>query len=226
MARGLWLCAGCRRQVSVTSGAIFQDTRLPLVTWFRAMWYLTSQKNGTSALGLQRVLGLGSYQTAWSWLHKLRRAMVRPERDRLGGVVEVDESYVGGEKDGTFGRYTRTKAIVAIAVEIHSPKGFGRIRMQQIAGGASADLTPFIRSAVEPGAMIHTDGWSGYNEIVQHGYQRRKTVISSGGDPAHVSMPGVANRAASPPWNTDPCFENRWYRNKRLVPRRRRIGGS
>jgi hypothetical protein len=109
MARGLWLCAGCRRQVSVTSGAIFQDTRLPLVTWFRAMWYLTSQKNGTSALGLQRVLGLGSYQTAWSWLHKLRRAMVRPERDRLGGVVEVDESYVGGEKDGTFGRYTRTK---------------------------------------------------------------------------------------------------------------------
>lgn len=196
MTRGLWLCAGCRRQSSVISGTIFQGTRLPLVTWFRAMWYVTSQKNGTSALGLQRVLGLGSYQTAWSWLHKLRRAMVRPGRERLNGVVEVDESYVGGEEDGTFGRYTRTKAIVAIAVEIHSPKGFGRIRVQQIAGVAAADLTPFIQSAVAPGAMIHTDGWSGYNEIVQHGYKRTKTVISSGGDPAHISMPGVHRVAA------------------------------
>ncbi len=70
-------CAGCGHQASPTAGTIFQDTRQPLQSWFRAMWWLTSQKNGASALGLQRVLGLGSYKTAWTWLHKLRRAMVR-----------------------------------------------------------------------------------------------------------------------------------------------------
>jgi len=89
MDRGLWLCRGCRHQVSVMAGTIFQDTHLPLTTWFRAMWYVTSQKNGVSALGLQRILGLGSYKTAWALLHKLRRAMVRPGRDRLRGIEEV-----------------------------------------------------------------------------------------------------------------------------------------
>ena len=191
MARGLWLCAGCRRQVSVTSGTIFQGTRLPLVTWFRAMWYITSQKNGASALGLQRVLGFGSYQTAWAWLHKLRRAMVRPGRERLSGVVEVDESYVGGEEEGVHGRYTQTKAIVAIAVEVRSPKGFGRIRTKRVAGVAAADLTPFVRDVIEPGSIVQTDGWSGYNEIAEHGYQRVKKVTSRYGDPAHVTMPSV-----------------------------------
>jgi len=77
-------------------GNRIQDTRKPLKMWFRAMWNVMSQKNGASALGLQRVLGLGSYQTAWAWLHKLRRAMVRPGRDRLAGWIEVDETYVGG----------------------------------------------------------------------------------------------------------------------------------
>lgn len=96
--RGRLVCGGCRHQTSVTAGTIFQDTRKPLRLWFRAMWYVTSQKNGASAMGLQRVLGLGSYLTAWTWLHKLRRAMVRPGRDRLSGRVEVDETYVGGEE--------------------------------------------------------------------------------------------------------------------------------
>ena len=93
---GLYQCRSCRRQTSVTAGTIFQDTRKPLVMWFRAMWYVTSQKNGASALGLQRVLGLGSYETAWTWLHKLRRAMIRPDRDRLSGWIEVDETFIGG----------------------------------------------------------------------------------------------------------------------------------
>ena len=83
---GRWQCAGCGRQSSVTAGTIFQGTRTPLTTWFRAMWWVTSQKTGTSAVTLQQVLGLGSYQTAWAWLHKLRRAMVRPGRDRLTGT--------------------------------------------------------------------------------------------------------------------------------------------
>ncbi len=191
MARGLWLCAGCRRQVSVTAGTVFERSHSPLVLWFRAIWYVTSQKNGTSALGIQRVLGLGSYRTAWTWLHKLRRAMVRPGRDRLNGTVEVDESYVGGEEEGVAGRYTETKSIVAIAVEMRSPKGFGRIRMQQIPGVSAADLTPFVRAVVEPGSTVRTDGWNGYNEITKHGYRRDKTVVSSTGDPAHGALPGV-----------------------------------
>ena len=105
-------CAGCGHQASPTAGTIFQDTRQPLQSWFRAMWWLTSQKNGASALGLQRVLGLGSYKTAWTWLHKLRRAMVRPGRDRLSGRVEVDETYLGGLEEGVRGRQTDAKALI------------------------------------------------------------------------------------------------------------------
>ena len=97
--------------MSVTAGTIFQDSHVPLTIWFRAMWQITSQKNGISALGLQRVLGLGSYKTAWAMLHKLRRAMVRPGRDRLDGVVEVDETYWGGEETGAIGRQTEDKAL-------------------------------------------------------------------------------------------------------------------
>ncbi len=194
--RGLLHCSSCQGQTSVTAGTILQGTRKPLRLWFLAMWFVTSQKHGANAMGLQRVLGLRSYETAWAWLHKLRRAMVRPGRDRLKGTVEVDESYVGGEEEGAAGRYTETKAIVAIAVEIHSPKGFGRLRMQRVPGVSSADLTPFVRTVVEPGSIVHTDGWKGYNEITKHGYQREKTVISATGDPAHVVMPGV-HRVAS-----------------------------
>ena len=98
--RARWRCGQCRYEMSVTAGTIFQDSHLPLTTWFRAMWQVTSQKNGISALGLQRVLGLGSYKTAWAMLHKLRRAMVRPGRERLQGIVEVDEAYWGDEEAG------------------------------------------------------------------------------------------------------------------------------
>jgi hypothetical protein len=117
MTRGLWLCGQCRHQASVTAGTIFQDSRLPLTLWFRAMWYVTSQKNGVSALGVQRVLGLGSYQTAWAWLHKLRRAMVRQGRERLSGTVEVDETYWGTEEEGVIGRQTEEKALVIVATD-------------------------------------------------------------------------------------------------------------
>jgi len=160
------------------------------------MWFVTSQKHGVTALGLKRVLGLGSYQTAWTWLHKLRRAMVRPGRERLSGYVEVDESYVGGEEEGTHGRETYKKAIVAIAVEMHDPKGFGRIRINRVPDVSSASLTPFVCQAVEPGSVVHTDGWNGYNALPKHGYERKVTVLSDSGDPAHVLMPGV-HRVAS-----------------------------
>src|SRR5260370_6220034 len=117
----LFQCCSCRRQTSATAGTIFQDTRKPLVLWFRAMWYVMSPKNGASALGLQRVLGLASYETAWSWLHKLRRAMVRPDGDRLSGWIEVDETYIGGLQEGTQGRQKANKALVVIAAQADGP---------------------------------------------------------------------------------------------------------
>lgn len=195
-ARGYLHCRACGGQTSITGGTVFQDTRKPLRTWFLAMWFLTSQKHGANALGLQRVLGLGSYQTAWTWLHKLRRAMVRPGRERLCGCVEVDESYVGGEEAGVRGRQTNKKAIVAIAVEMRQPKGFGRIRIQRVADVTSTSLTHFVGQAVETGSMVHTDGWAGYNDLSKHGYHRTVTVLSGSGDPAHVLMPGVHRVAA------------------------------
>lgn len=170
----LWQCAACGRQTSVTAGTIFQDTRTPLTMWFRAMWCVTSTKTGTSALSLQHVLGFGSYQTAWTWLHKLRRAMVRPGRDRLSGRVEVDETFVGG-LGGAQGRSTATKALVIVAAE-EVGRGIGRIRMRRIPDGTAKTLQAFIDDAIQPGSEVHTDGWDGY-ERVKIRYHHRVSSI-------------------------------------------------
>ena len=145
----------------MTAGTIFQDTHLPLTTWFRALWYVTSQKNGVSALGLQRVLGLGSYKTAWAVLHKLRRAMVRPGRDRLGGVVEVDETYWGGEEAGVIGRLTHDKAKIVVAAQ-EQGRAIGRIRLRCVPDLTKASLHGFIRDVIEPGSTVRTDGLNVY----------------------------------------------------------------
>jgi len=193
--RGQFRCATCQRQTSPTAGTIFEGTRKPLRTWFLAMWYITSQKQGVSALGLQRILGLGSYQTAWAWLHKLRRAMVRPGRDRLDGEVEVDEMYVGGAETHVVGRKTITKSIVAVAVEIRG-RASGRIRMRRVDDLSRDSLLPFVKASVCPGAVVHTDGWAGYGGMDKLGYDHRPTNLSASGDPAHVVMPRV-HRVAS-----------------------------
>lgn len=195
--RGYLHCRLCGHEVSVTAGTIFEGTRISLRTWFSAMWFVTSQKDGASALGLKRVLGLGSYQTAWAWLHKLRRAMVRPGRERLSGRIEVDETYVGGsEKGGKRGRGAERKEVVVIAVEVHSPKGFGRVRMRRVPDVAGASLVPFICDVADKGSEILTDGWGGYNRVAEHGYTHNRVLLSDSGDPAHVSMPGVHRLAA------------------------------
>ncbi len=196
-SRGYLHCRQCGSEVSVTAGTIFDRTRMPLRTWVAAMWFVTSQKDGASALGLKRVLGLGSYQTAWTWLHKLRQAMVRPDRDRLGGRIEVDETYVGGsDRGGKRGRGSASKEIVVIAVEVHSPKGFGRVRMRRIPDVSGDSLVPFVCDVAERGSEILTDGWGGYNQLSKLGYEHNRVILSDTGDPAHVSMPGVHRIAA------------------------------
>ena len=183
-------CSDCGHQTSVTAGTILQDTRKPLVQWFRAMWWVTSQKNGASALGLQRVLGLGSYKTAWTWLHKLRRAMVRPGRDRLTGRIEIDETFVGGLEEGVRGRQTETKALVVIAVE-EGDTGIGRIRMRRIADASAESLESFIAENIELGSVIHTDGWPSYGGVAAKGYTHQVTVLTHKKESASELLPLV-----------------------------------
>ena len=188
--RGRLVCPACRHQASVTVGTILDKTRTPLTTWFEAAWHVTTAKNGLSAKTLERTLGT-SYRVAWTMLQRYRVAMVRAERERLSGNVEVDETYVGGvEHGGKRGRGT-CKCIVLVAVELKQPKGFGRVRMRHVPDASGASLLPFACSVLAPGTLVFTDGWSGYNGLPKHGYKRKKTVQSSSGDPAHVSMPGV-----------------------------------
>ncbi len=195
--RGYLHCRDGGAEVSVTAGTVFERTRISLRTWFAALGFVTRQKDGARALGLKRVLGLGSYQTAWTWLHKLRRAMVRPGRDRLGGRMEVEETYVGGSTvGGKRGRGSEGKEIVGIAVEVHSPKGFGRVRRRRIPDGSGSSLGPFVCDVAERGAPILTDGRGGYHPLSKCGYGPERVVLSDPGDPAHIRRPGVHRIAA------------------------------
>ena len=185
--RGRYKCQGCRKETTVTAGTLFQDSRKPLHVWFRALWHVTNQKNGTSALGLQRALGLGSYTTAWLWLHKMRRAMVRPGRDRLSGRVEVDETYVGGETPGLRGRSGVGKTLVAIAVQ-EKGAGIGRIRMNCVGDASKVSLHGFIQSCVEPGSTVHTDGMDSYKGMVALGYTHQISVLHGRGASAATEL--------------------------------------
>ena len=162
----------CMHKTSVIAGTVFEGTRKSLVLWFRAIWWITSQKNGASALGLQRILGLGSYKTAWLWLHKLRRAMIRPGRDRISGIVQVDETYIGGEKKGKRGRGAEGKTLVLIAAQ-EDGKITGRVRLKQIEDASAKSLELAINEMVEPGTLVKTDGWNGYNGLDSLGYTHR-----------------------------------------------------
>jgi len=190
VGRVLFECARCGHQTSVTAATIFQDTHKPLTLWFRAIWWVTSQKTGASALGLQRVLGLGSYQTAWAWLHKLRRAMVRPGRDRLAGRVEVDETYLGGLEEGVRGRQTRKKALIVVAAQ-EDGAGIGRIRMRRVPDASADSLHPFVLEVVEPGSIVHTDGWEGYTGLDRKGYGHEITPLRGRKGAATALLPRV-----------------------------------
>jgi transposase-like protein len=190
---GLLRCRMCDGQISVTAGTIFQDTRKPLRLWFRAIWYVVNQKNGVSALGLQRVLGLGSYRTAWTWLHKLRCAMVRPGRDRLSGTVEVDETYVGGKKPGKRGRGADGKTLVVVAVEDKGNR-LGRIRLRRLADASAESLKGAVKESVAPGSVVRTDGWIGYAQLDSEDYIH--TLVRPNGNVGDNLLP-LVNRVVA-----------------------------
>lgn len=169
--KGTFRCRKCRRDVSVAAGTILQDSRVPLRTWLMAAWSVVSQKNGISALGLARVLGIKRYETAWDLLRKMRSAMVRPGRERLSGLVEVDEVFIGGVKPGKRGRGALGKVLVLVAVEDKGKKGIGRIRITIIPDATAASLRKAIGTMVEPGSTIRTDELSSYPSITKYGYK-------------------------------------------------------
>lgn len=202
-SRSRLICRSCHLQCTATSRTIFDKTRTPLKVWLAAAWYITSQKPGVSALGLQRVLGLGSYQTAWTMLHRFRRAMVRPGRERLKGTVEVDQSYLAirerrETQRGAGQKRRTTKALIVIAVEVLEPRGFGRIRLRRIEEETSGEVYPFIDEVVEPGSLVRTDGGSiylGLDEAYQHERFPVRSIMPDA-IPAHVPLPAV-HRVAS-----------------------------
>jgi len=187
---GFLECAACHYQTSVTGGTIFERTRTPLPVFFRAIWWMVTQKNGASALGLQRILGLRSYKTAWTWLHKIRHAMVTPGRAELDGEIEVDETYLGSLEEGVAGRQTFKKAMVAIAAQADG-KRIGRIRMRRIPDATGESLMDFVAASIVPGSLVHTDGWQGYAGLAERGYRHKVTVVRNSGVNAHELLPRV-----------------------------------
>jgi transposase-like protein len=191
---------GCSSRTSVTARTIFDRTRTPLTVWFTACRQFAGGKDGVSALGLKRTLEIGSYQTAWAMLHRLRSVLIRPGRDRLTGKVEVDETYIGGEEPGLpGGRASGKKVLTGIAVEIREPRGIGGCRMAPLSDASAASLHPFLTDHVEPGATVITDGWMGYEGLAKLGYshdRRSRRAARARGDDAGKLLPAV-HRVAS-----------------------------
>jgi transposase-like protein len=188
--RSLMVCTECGHQTSITAGTIFQGTRKPLRLWFHVMWWVMTQKTGASAKNLQHTMGFRRYETAWTWLHKLRRTMIRPGRDRLKGTVEVDETFIGGKEEGVKGRKTATKALVVIAVEVEEKK-LGRIRFRVIPDASADSLISFIKDNIIPNSVVITDGWLGYAPLKKENYEHVVQNISQSKEKASDLLPHV-----------------------------------
>ena len=197
---GRYECGGCHRRTSVTAGTIFDRTRTPLTVWFTACWLFATQKDGISALSLQRALEIGSYQTAWAMLHRLRSVLVRPGRDQLSGVVEAGQTFIGGEEAGLRGGRARGKKVLTgFAAGVREPKGIGRCRMAVLEDASAASLHPFVTGNVQPGTRVITDAWQGYRGLDGLGYahERRsqRAARARGEDPGE--LPPAVHRVAS-----------------------------
>jgi transposase-like protein len=176
---GLLHCQGCNRQVSVTAGTVFEDSRKPLRLWFHVMWLMMAQKTGLSARNLCDTYGFGSYQTAWGWLQKLRSVMIRTGREPLVGRVEVDEAYVGGQREGKRGRGAEGKALVLIAVEGDEQKKLGRVRFRCVASIDRETVESFVRDYVALGATVISDGLSVYDKLGAAGFDHCPHLTST-----------------------------------------------
>lgn len=186
---GAFMCAGCGLKTSATAGTIFHRSHTPLSTWFAAMWFITSQKTGISALALQRQFGFGSYETAWAWMQKLRRAMVRPDRSKLSGVVELDETFVGGRSTGRMGASTG-KVPVMIAVERVDNRKLGRVRFGIDYAPGTKEQIAFAQSEIEPGTHIQTDGARVLRRLADLGYEHSYATGYNSPD-ISAELPGV-----------------------------------
>jgi len=199
LSDGRFMCPACGGRISVTAGTVFDRTRTPLTVWFTACWMFATAKDGVSALSLKRTLEIGSYQTAWAMLHRLRSVLVRPGRDRLSGTVQVDETWIGGEEPGLRGRAKGKKVLTAIAVEVREPKGMGRCRMAPVSDASALSLHTFVTNHVEPGATVITDGWPSYQGLANLGYvhhpRSQRAAKALGEDPGEL-LPAV-HRVAS-----------------------------
>lgn len=189
--RGLWHCQGCQRQSSVTVGTVFEGSRKPLRLWFHVMWLMMAQKTGLSANNLCDTYGFGSYQTAWGWLQKLRSVMIRIGRERLIGRVEVDEAYVGGQKEGTRGRGAEGKTLVLVAIEGEIKKKLGRVRFRCVETISQDIVRSFVQDYVEPGTIVVTDGLSIYDKLNAAGFDHRPHILSTGGEVAREQLDHV-----------------------------------
>jgi len=188
-------CASCGRQHSLRAGTIFEQTKTGLARWFLAIYLVTSSKGGISAMELQRQMGFGSYQTAWSWLHKIRKAMVRPERTPLATRVEADETYVGGPRAGTPGRGAAGKTKVAGAVETARGQArgrrLGRLRLAVVADVSARSLEGFLGENVAKPATVTTDGWSGYTGLAAAGYAHEPLNLTASWGDAVLRLPAI-----------------------------------
>src|ERR671928_1385230 len=188
-------CVACRKQHSLLAGTIFEQTKTGLAKWFLAIYLVTSSKGGIAATELKRQLGLGSDQTAWTWLHKIRKAMVRPGRQPLAGRVEVDETYVGGPRPGRPGRGAAGKAAVAGAVEAGHGKArgrrLGRLRLASLADASAESLEAFLAAHVAKPATVTTDGWRGYPGLSAKGYDHEPINLGATWGDAALRLPGI-----------------------------------
>lgn len=173
--RRLWQCKACGHQTSVTAGTVLHRTRSSLRQWFWAAYLVTTHTPGMSALQLQRQLGIARYETAWTMLHKLRRAMLRPQREPLRGKVEVDETYIGNQEGLRGGRELGDRALVMGAVEVRG-RASGRVRLQVVPDASGPSLTGFVKANVEPGTIVISDGWQGYAPLSGMGYRHRPKI--------------------------------------------------
>lgn len=192
--RGVWQCKSCGAQTSVTAGTVMHATRQPLRQWFWAAYLVATHHPGISAVQLQRQLGIRRHETAWMMLHKLRRAMVAPERELLHTEVEVDECFLGGLDPSVDGRTPGKKTLVAVAVEVRG-RGSGRLRLRVIPDASGPSLQAFVQAVVAPGTIVHTDGWAGYNGLAKLGFEHRPRSQRAA-DPGEHLLPR-AHRAVS-----------------------------